>query len=119
MQSQWAIRASGLPWITIQGIAIEHSTSGISVAASDLEMDGNVEIKDCVFSGVWNRSSVGQRFATAANQCANGWSPCIMAGGVASVTVSNCLFDDFDVAFQPSSTMVSTPVSFLRGFPNV
>ena len=28
-----------------------------------------------------------------------------MAGGVASVTVSNCLFDDFDVAFQPSSTI--------------
>jgi hypothetical protein len=75
------------------------------VAADDPEIDGAVEITDCIFSGVWNRSSVGQRWPTAPNQCANGWSPCIMAGGVASVTVSNCLFNDFDVAFQPSSTI--------------
>ena len=83
---QWAIRTSGLAWLTIKGIAIEHSTSGISVAANDPEMDGAVAITDCVFSGVWNRSSVGQRWPTSANQCANGWSPCIMTGGVASVT---------------------------------
>ena len=28
-----------------------------------------------------------------------------MTGGVGSVTVSNCLFNDFDVAFQPSGTI--------------
>jgi hypothetical protein len=30
------------------------------VAASDAEANGAVEITDCVFSGVWNRSSVGK-----------------------------------------------------------
>lgn len=103
--SQWAIQTKGLAWITIKGVAIEHATSGISVEANDPSMDGAVEITDCIFSGVWNRSSVGQRWPTAPNQCSNGWSPCVMAGGVTSVTVSNCLFNDFDVAFQPSGTI--------------
>jgi hypothetical protein len=75
------------------------------VAANDPEMDGAVAITDCVFSGVWNRSSVGQRWETVPNQCSNGWSPSIMTGGVGSLTVSNCLFDDFDVALQPSGTI--------------
>ena len=107
-ESQWAVRISGIPRVSIEGLAIEHSTSGISVSSSPETAGmsgGAVEIKDCVFHGVWNRSSVGQRLPAAANQCSNGWSPCIMAGDVASFTVSGCLFDDFDVAFQPRGTI--------------
>jgi hypothetical protein len=32
-KAQWAIRTSGLSWITIKGIAIEHSTSGANTRA--------------------------------------------------------------------------------------
>ena len=103
--SQWAVRTEGIPWITIEGLSIEHSTSGISVA-TDGGGGGAVVVTDCVFRGVWNRSSVGQRLPTTANSCSNGWSPCISTRDViASVTVSNCLFEDFDVAFQPVATI--------------
>eukprot|EP01045_Picozoa_sp_COSAG04_P016251 COSAG04_NODE_1341_length_7154_cov_3.686322_3_plen_395_part_00 len=87
--SQWAVRTQGIPWITIEGLSIEHSTSGISVAAGG-GGDGAVVVTDCVFRGVWNRSSVGQRLPTTANSCSNGWSPCISTRDVvASVTVTS------------------------------
>ena len=89
--------------ISIEGLAVEHSTSGISVTSPGGE--GDVEVKDCHFKGVWNRSSVGQRLPTTENQCSNGWSPCIVVGNVASALVTGCIFEDFDVAFQPSGTI--------------
>ena len=81
--AQWAVRTSGIGSVSIEGLAIEHATSGIQVVSpAGRSEDGTVLIKDCVFSGVWNRSSVGQRWPTAANTCSNGWSSCVSAGNV-------------------------------------
>ena len=98
--SQFAIHTQSIDWISIESIAIEQSTSGITVSSHGF---GTVEVKDCAFHRVWNRSSVGQRLPTSKNSCSNGWSPCIQTiGSLASVSISSNLFDDFDVAFQPS-----------------
>lgn len=102
--AQWAIHITGVASVSVESLAVEHATSGISVVSPGGESSA-VEIKDCHFKEVWNRSSVGQRLPTATNQCSNGWSPCIVVGNVESVLVSGCIFQDFDVAFQPSGTL--------------
>ena len=102
--SQWAVHTSGIAWLTIEGLAIEQSTSGISVTvdpkthgASNGSYYGGgvVEVADCVFRGVWNRSSDGQLDHIGKSKCDVAVTPCIVAGNVASVTVRGCLFDDF------------------------
>jgi hypothetical protein len=56
----WAVEVSGLAWVSITGLSIEDSISGIKVnAVSAHTADGVVEVTDCVFKNVWNTSSIG------------------------------------------------------------
>lgn len=102
----WAVVSSGIPALSLRGIHIADATSGILFSgAAGHALDGSIEVADCVFQRVYNRSSVGQRLAQATNPCQNGWTPSVAVGSTGNVSVRNCLFDEFDVAFQGLGTM--------------
>eukprot|EP00041_Stephanoeca_diplocostata_P020796 m.472764 g.472764 ORF g.472764 m.472764 type:complete len:677 (+) comp21663_c0_seq3:135-2165(+) len=104
-----AVLTSKIDWLLIEGIEIDHATSGIRVTDKlhDSGGAGNVTVYNCIFRNVFNRSSIGQSIPTPGKRnCYNGWSPVLQAGG-GTIRMVNNVFDNFDVAFLASGAMAS------------
>ena len=93
------ITLAGLDSVSVAGIEISNAAEGI--VAIGPNRAGSAEVVDCVFRGVWNRSSIGQTSPHKNRDCTSGWSTTVSLGGFANASVSGCLFDDVDVAFLP------------------
>ena len=112
-----AVSAIGLPWLDVRSIELAHASSGLAAvaAAHTSAGSGALRVTDSLFRGLWNRSSFGQVVdgAAPANPCRNGWTPSLSFGaGYDTVTVSRCLFEDFDVAFKPTGAMAVGSILF-------
>ena len=82
-----------------------HATEGLVVEALTLHEDGNCTVDDCVFRGIWNRSSVGQSPPQAEVKCSSGWTQSVSVGRYGRLTVSRSLFEDIDVAVLPRGAL--------------
>lgn len=102
------VTVDGCTSILVSGLEIADASQGIVASGAD-RSSGTANVSDCVFRGVWNRSSVGQTEPHKGRDCTSGWSMTVKLGGFANATVEHCLFDDVDVAFingvPPQSAM--------------
>jgi hypothetical protein len=105
------ISALGFGSVSITGIEVTDATEGI-VAVGAAGGTGTAEVTDCVFRGVWNRSSIGQTKAQKGRDCTSGWSTTVSLGDYGNATVTRCLFDEIDTAFQPRGALGT--MSFTR-----
>ena len=101
------VTVRGYSTVSVKGVEVVHSSQGVIVSGKSNTNSGNVTVDDCVFRGVWNRSSIGQTVPKAGRDCTNGWSPSVIVGNFQNAAVSHCLFDDIDVAFQPGGSLGS------------
>lgn len=67
----------------------------------------HVNVSDVVFGDVFNRSYVGQSLPSA-GRCYNGWSPSVAVGPAVTVAVTNSVFSNIDVAYQPFAAVTGT-----------
>lgn len=71
-----AVTVSGFDGFLIDGIEMAHAEFGVVATGGTLpgHVPGNLLISDCVFRGLWNRSSIGQRVTATGRHCLNGCS---------------------------------------------
>eukprot|EP00038_Savillea_parva_P011208 m.195897 g.195897 ORF g.195897 m.195897 type:complete len:659 (-) comp19652_c0_seq1:128-2104(-) len=99
-----AMTLLGFNSVNVSSIEMAHATEGITASANT--MDGGVlNVHDCVFLGVWNRSSIGQILPIKGRNCGNGWTPSVHPANFQNVTVSSCLFDNIDVMMLPGGPL--------------
>lgn len=110
-----AITFAGFASMSVTGIEIVDADEGVVArGATPPASGGTARVADCVFRGVWNRSSIGQADPNAVGRdCANGWTKAVSLGSFASAVVVGNLFDDVDQAFAPGAGGL-TLVWFLR-----
>jgi hypothetical protein len=106
--------------VEVAGIEVRYAARGVVLVGppSAVTVGSAAAVTDCVFRGVWNRSSIGQTTAHAGRDCTNGWSGTVQAGGFDKLSVANCLFDDVDVAVQASSRGDAALKRRVNGGPN-
>lgn len=98
----------GFDSVRIDGLEFAHATAGI--AAHGSARTGMMSVEDAVFRGVWNRSSIGQSQAHDGRDCSNGWTASVAAGDFGGASVRGCVFDDIDVAFQPTGALATVAI---------
>lgn len=66
---------AGFDAVDVEGVEIQNTARGIR--ARGRYGTGPVKIKDVLFRGVWNRSSIGQSLEHTGRDCTNGWTASI------------------------------------------
>ena len=97
------ITFAGLASVAVAGVEVVDASVGVDAEGSaPVAGGGTAAVTDCVFRGVWNRSSIGQaRPGHTGRDCTSGWSTTVSLGGFATAVVAGNVFDDVDVAFMP------------------
>jgi len=99
------VTVGGFDAVEVTGIEVVHAAAGVLLEGTT--SPGAAVVKDCAFRSVWNRSSVGQQLPGSGRDCTNGWTSSVMAGLFTTLSVTNNLFADVDVALQPSGDLGS------------
>ena len=97
------ISVLGFASVEVIGVEVADADRGVDARGLPPLHPGHFLVDDCVFTAVWNRSSIGQ-VATLrrTRDCSNGWTESVRVGGFANATIMRSLFRDIDVAVQES-----------------